>query len=78
MVGATILGTAVWFAVDAAWPSWPQPRDSDALYKASIISVAVDTGPEVGTGLAVAALLLGSVLTVLACARLSAANNETC
>ncbi|MEU7799524.1 hypothetical protein AB0J14_26420 [Micromonospora arborensis] len=75
VVGVAVLGTAVWLAVHEAWRSWPEPRDSDAFYQTGVsISVAVDTGPDIGTALVVAALLLGSALTVLACARLSTAD----
>ncbi len=91
VVGATVLGAAAWLAVDEAWPSLPRPRDNNALiygadavavgphpalFQSSSFSVAVDTGLEVETALVVAALLLGSALTVLACARLSVANGE--
>ncbi|MGI5216130.1 hypothetical protein [Plantactinospora sp. CA-290183] len=75
-VGATVLATAAWLAVDHAWRSRPEPRDSDTFYQMGV-SVAVETGPDVETAIAVAALLLGAALTVLACARLSTADSET-
>jgi hypothetical protein len=77
-VGATVLASAAWLAVDIAWRSWPQPRDSDALnLRAVSVSVAVETEPDVETAVVVAALLLGAALTVLACARLSTADSQT-
>ncbi|MCW3819763.1 hypothetical protein ONA91_35540 [Micromonospora sp. DR5-3] len=77
-VGATVLATAAWLAVDDAWRSRPEPRDSDPFYQAGIsVSVAFETGPDVETAFAVAALLLGAALTVLACASLSTAGSET-
>lgn len=75
-VGATVLATAAWLAVDDAWRSWPQSRDSDG-YQIGSVAVAVENGPNVETAFAVAALLLGAALTVLACARLSTADSET-
>jgi protein-S-isoprenylcysteine O-methyltransferase Ste14 len=75
-VGATVLATAAWLAVDHAWRSWPQSRNSDG-YQIGSVSVAVETGPYAETAVAVAALLLGTALTVLACARLSTADSET-
>jgi hypothetical protein len=75
-VGATVLATAAWRAVDYAWRSRPEPRDSDTFYQTGV-SIAVDTGPDVETAIAVAALLLGAALTVLACARLSTTDSET-
>lgn len=41
------------------------------------MAVAVETRPDVGTAVAVAAILLGAALTVLACARLSTTESET-
>lgn len=75
-VGATVLAMAAWLAVDYAWRSRPEPRDSDAFHQTGV-SVAVETGLDVETAIAVAALLLGAALTVLACARLSTADSET-
>lgn len=79
VVGATVLATAVWLAADDAWRSRPDPRHSDAFYDQAAVStsVAVKTGPDVETAVAVAVLLLGAALTVLACARLSTADSQT-
>ena len=77
-VGATVLAAAAWFAVDSSWRNRPEPRDSNVFYQGGVsVAVAVETGPDVGTAVAVAALLLGATLTVLACARLSTAESET-
>lgn len=81
-VGVTIMATVAWLAVDLAWRSRPEPRDSDTFLEPGVhVGVAVQTGS--GPALdfeaagAVALLLLGAALTVLACARLSTADHQT-
>jgi hypothetical protein len=77
-VGATVLAAVAWLAVDDAWRSRPESRDSDAFYQTGVsVSVAVETGPDVEAAVAVAVLLLGAALAVLACARLSKVDSET-
>ncbi|SNT36932.1 hypothetical protein SAMN05421812_10571 [Asanoa hainanensis] len=68
--GTTPLAVLTWFTVDEAWRSWPEPPRGDVFYA---VAVAVDGGPDVESGGVVAALLVGAVLTVLACARLARA-----
>ncbi|MEU7923928.1 hypothetical protein [Micromonospora sp. NPDC049107] len=78
VIGATLLAAVAWLAVDDALRSRPEPRGSDAFHQPGVsVSVAVETGPDVETAVAVAALLLGAALTVLACARLSTTHSET-
>jgi hypothetical protein len=77
-VGATVLAAATWFAVDSSWRSRPEPRDSNVFYQEGVnVAVAVETRPDVENAVAVAAILLGATLTVLACARLSTTESET-
>lgn len=75
-VGATVLAVTAWLAVDAALASRPEPRGADAFLEPGM-SVAVDTGPYVETAVALAVLLTGTVLTVLALAKLSVVDRET-
>lgn len=74
-IGATLLATVTWLAVDDAWRSRPEPRGDEAFHQTGV-SVAVETGPDVETAVAVGVLLLGAALTVLASARLSTAHRE--
>ena len=70
--GSTPLALLTWLAVDGAWRSLPDPPpDGLLLEPAYAVAVGVvDSGPDVESGGVLAALLLGAVLTVLACARL--------
>ena len=71
-VGGTPLALLTWFAIDQAWRSRPDPpRDEAFLQPGFAVAVRVDTGPDIASGGVLAALLLGAVLTVLACARLA-------
>ncbi|GIF68386.1 hypothetical protein Ais01nite_64210 [Asanoa ishikariensis] len=68
VAGTTPLALLTWFMVDEAWRSWPEPPRDDVFYA---VAVAIDGGPDVESGSVLAALLLGAVLTALACARLA-------
>jgi hypothetical protein len=73
-VGGTPLILLTWFAVDQAWRSLPDPPPKDGLFQEGFaVAVEVDSGPDLASGGVLAALLLGAVLTVLACARLARA-----
>ncbi|MFD6566497.1 hypothetical protein [Micromonospora profundi] len=77
-IGATLLATVAWLAANDARRSRPEPHSSDVFQQTGVsVSVAVETGPDVETALAVAVLLFGAALTVLACARLSTTPSET-
>ncbi len=71
--GGTPLALLTWLAVDEAWRSRPDPPpDGLLLEPAYAVAVGVvDSGPDVESGGVLVALLLGAVLTVLACARLA-------
>jgi hypothetical protein len=71
-MGGTPLALLTWFAVDQAWRSLPDPPPKEGFLQAGYaVAVKVDSGPDVASGGVLAALLLGAVLTVLACARLA-------
>jgi hypothetical protein len=77
VVGGTVLVAVTVIAAHLAWWSRPEPHDDDAVTViAGSVAVAVETGPDVGGAVAVAALLLGAALTVLGCAGLSPADHE--
>ncbi|MFC7548924.1 hypothetical protein [Plantactinospora sp. GCM10030261] len=78
VVGATVLAVPAWLVIDHVLRSWPERRDNDDRYVTTfVVSGVVDAGADIDTAMAVAALLLGSALTVLACVRLGTADRET-
>jgi hypothetical protein len=77
VVGATVLVVAAWNAAADAWRSLPPQGGALTEFTVDVsvaVVVEVDNGPDVTGAGAFAVLLLGAVLTVLACARLSRAD----
>ncbi|BCJ48154.1 hypothetical protein GCM10010168_25140 [Actinoplanes ianthinogenes] len=66
--GVTVLAVLAWQAADTASRNRPEPVEPGVFYS---VAVAIDTGPDVASAVAVGLLLLAAAGTVLACAQLA-------